>query len=333
MREVAPDSRTNNAGFGIEPGDLSSETVSFQTDKRTDCQADMVALLDFQPVLPAFHSGELLQAPMVGFDLPGIQGTPSRLFDGHIQPAGRPIFRVAVFVHCPKYFDPAIALEMNDQALRWDEDIADRPIATVVGADFPVFLELGQPVPTKGAYQLQVRQPRVPAVKRHQLRLKAALAGLRKHVLKMVVLAQSVLAFVVEAKVARQTALPVGPYQRNQVDALHHLLMLPRPVSSDQRHVTGVGLIQGAVIDYQHAFSQVYQWLDFLPQPLAVGRQTLQQTRVGVMRWGSLFSGVCQRGFHTTKHALGCDQKVDVIHFVAFRWVHAPSVACPCSTA
>jgi hypothetical protein len=30
---------------------------------------------------------------------------------------------------------------------------------------------------------------------------------------------------------------------------------------------------------------------------------------------------------------LGCDQKVDVIHFVAFGWVHAPSVACPCSTA
>lgn len=42
--------------------------------------------------------------------------------------------------------------------------------------------------------------------------------------------------------------------------------------------------------------------------------------------------GVCQRGFHTTKHALGRDQKVDVIHFVTFGWVHAPSVACPCST-
>ena len=128
------------------------QAMRFQADKCTDCQADMIALRDFQPVLPAFHTGELLQTPVVGFDLPGIQGIPSRLFDGHVQPAGRPIFRVAVFGHRPKYLDPAIALEMHHQALRRDEDVANRPIATAIGADFPVLLELCKLVPAEGAH-------------------------------------------------------------------------------------------------------------------------------------------------------------------------------------
>jgi hypothetical protein len=39
------------------------------------------------------------------------------------------------------------------------------------------------------------------------------------------------------------------------------------------------------------------------------------------------------RGFNTAKYFLRRYQKVDVVHFGTFRWVHAQSLAFPPSTA
>jgi len=333
MSQIQSHRRTDYSGFGIKPGAAGAKPMSFKADKCPDRQTDMIALRHFEPELTTFNTGELFDPAMIDLDLPGIQGVKGGLFDGHVQAAGCPIFRVAVFGDRPKHLDPAIPLEMNLHTLGRDEDLANRPVAAAIGADFPVLLELGQPVPAHTADELQIGQPRVPTVERHQLWLKATLASLLDHLLKMVILAQSVLALVVDPKVTRQTALSVGPHQRYQVDALHYFMMLSRPMSADQRHVPGIWLVQGTVIDDQYPSLQVHQRLHLLPQTLAVGRQALQQARVGIMRWGLLFSRVCLRGSHAAKYRLGSDQKVDVMHFVAFGPVHAFSLACPCSTA
>ncbi len=105
----------------------------------------MVALQGFKPVLTPFNTRELFDATMINFNLPGIQSIEGGLLQGHVQTAGGPLFRIAVFGDRPKYLDPAIPLEMHHGSLRWDEDFANRPVTAAVEIDFLVLLELGQP--------------------------------------------------------------------------------------------------------------------------------------------------------------------------------------------
>ena len=62
--------------------------------------------------------------------------------------------------------------------------------------------------------------------------------------------------------------------------------------------------------------------LHFRPQCRTVRRQALQQARVGVLRRFSLTIGMAAGSFNRAEHALGCHQKVDVLLFAAFGWVH-----------
>lgn len=147
MSQIRTHSRADHACLDIEPGNAGTKPMSFKADKGTDRQANMIALRDFEPVLATFHTGELIEAKMVDFNLPGIQRMKSGLLKGHVQAAGSPILRVAVCADRPKTLDPAIAFEMNQTALRGDEGFANCPIAPAIQADFPIALQLRQPVP------------------------------------------------------------------------------------------------------------------------------------------------------------------------------------------
>ena len=234
---------------------------------------------------------------------------------------------------CLEDFDPAITLEMNDQALSGDQDLTDGAIATAIQTDQTVALELGQPRPATIPHRFQVFQAGVPAIKSHDLRLKLARLGGLDHVSKVFVLAQAILSLVVNAKVAGQATVTTHPHQRNQVDALHHPPMLARPMAAHQRHFRGIGLIQCAIVDYQYAALALHHWPNLLPQACAVGWHALQQARIGVMRWRVVLGRMCLRGFHAAKHLPRRDQKVDIVQFIAFGWIHASSLASPPSTA
>jgi len=328
MSQIQTHCRADNARLRIKPGAAGPKPMSFKTNKCTDRQTNMIALRDFEPVLAMFNSGELFETTMVDLNLPGIQSMKGSLLKGHVQAAGCPIFRVAVFADRPKYLDPAIPFVVNQAALRWDKDLANCAVAAAVKADFPIALQLGQPVPFKAALQLEIRQSTIPTVKYHQLGLKAALLGLSDHMLKVIVLAQPVFHLVVQSKIARQSSLTIRPNQRDQVDALHYGMMLTRPVPTDQSHLRRIRFVQLAVVDDQHTTSRIHQRLHFLPQRLTIRWQPLQQARICVVRWRLSFSRMGLRGFNTAKYILGGYQKVDVIHFIAFGWVHASSLAC-----
>jgi hypothetical protein len=138
------------------------------------------------------------------------------------------------------------------------------------------------------------------------------------------------LRFTAEETAAYLSQLQFAPVSQN---ALHHCVVLARPVPTDQRHLRSIRFVQCRIVDDQYAFSWIYQLLHFFPQRLAVRRQSLQQSRVGVMRRRLLFCRMGLRGFYAAKHLLRCYQKIDVIHFIAFGRVHAPSLACSLSTA
>jgi hypothetical protein len=69
----------------------------------------------------------------------------------------------------------------------------------------------------------------------HQLRLKSALLGLFNYMLKVVVLAQTVLDFVVQSKITRQPTFTIRLNQRDQIDALHHGMMLS-PAATNKKY-------------------------------------------------------------------------------------------------
>src|SRR4030042_5775371 len=210
MSQIHTHGRTNNCCLGFEPGNVGTQSMCFQTNERSDRQTDMVALRCFETILSTLNARKLREAAMVNFDLPGIQSIKGSLLKGHIQTAGCPVFRVAVCADSPKNLNPAISLEVNQTSVHRNEDLADRTVSATIGANLPIALELGQPVPFEAAQQFEIGQAAIPTVKGHRLRLKAALLGLLDHVLKVVVLAQTIFNFVVKSEIAWQPTLAVG---------------------------------------------------------------------------------------------------------------------------
>src|SRR4030066_2177217 len=210
MSQIQTHRRADNPRLGFKPGDTRLKPMNFKANKCPDSQTDMVTLRDFESVLAPFNTGKLFEATMVDLNLPGIQGIESRLLNGHFQAAGGPVFRVAVCADRPKHLDPAIAFEVNQTPLRWNEDLADRTVTTAIRANFPIALELCQPVPFQTAQQFEIGQPAIPAVKRNQFWLKAALVGLFDHVLKVVILTQAILDLVIKSIINRQPTFALG---------------------------------------------------------------------------------------------------------------------------
>src|SRR4030067_3193809 len=266
MSQIQTHSRTDNTRLGFEPRDTGMKPMCFKSNKCPDRQTDMVALRNFEPVQSTFHPSELLEATMVDLNLPGIQGMEGSLLNGHVQAAGGPVCSVAVCAARPKHLAPAISFEVNQTPLRWNEDLADRTVTTAIRANFPIALELCQPVPFQTAQQFEIGQPAIPTVKRNQFWLKAALVGLFDHVLKVVILAQAILDLVIKSIITRQPTFAICPDQRNQVDALHHGVVLARPMPTNQRHMRCIRFVQRRIVDDQYAFRQINQLLHFLPE-------------------------------------------------------------------
>jgi hypothetical protein len=59
----------------------------------------------------------------------------------------------------------------------------------------------------------------------------------------------------------------------------------------------------------------------FLPQRFRIWRLSLQQTGKGIMSWRLPF-GLALGSFCAGEYLLSSNEKVDVIQFIAFEWVH-----------
>jgi hypothetical protein len=92
---------------------------------------------------------------------------------------------------------------MNQASLDRDQDFANGTVSHAVNADFPIALGLGQPRPLQSPQQLEIWQTTILAVESHQFGLKIARSRLLHHLSKMIVLGQTSLCLVVDAKITR----------------------------------------------------------------------------------------------------------------------------------
>jgi len=333
MSQVKRNCGADNVKLAIEKGKSGAPAMVFQAQVGTQRQADVVALRTFQAKLSRLNASKLLEGAMIHLDQPSPIGVELALWVAHRQAAGRPVVRVAVWVNRPQNLDHAVAAQMHLQTAGRNRQRAHCLLLTDCQADLAVGLQARQPVPTAVAHQLQVVQTALPTVERHQRGLETARLGLLKHDAEMVVLAQAILRFVIQAVVAGQTGIPIRPHQADEVDPLHHCPMLTRPMAAHQRHLAGIRLVQRCIINDQHACTSLDTARHFDPQRVAIRWQTLQQARVGVVRRFVLPIWMAAGGFQGAKNPLSRNQKVDVVVFAAFRCVHPSDSSSLGSTA
>ncbi len=139
----------------------------------------------------------------------------------------------------------------------------------------------------------------------------------------VVVLGQPVVCVVVDTDVAGQVGVPISPQEADQIDAQDDSLMFARPMAGDQRNRPALRRVQRRVIDTEDTRGQRYTGAYLVPQGSAICTTPVQQPRVGIMRrtvrGRSRMAACC---FCVAEHVLCCEENVDRVQFVTFRWVH-----------
>lgn len=203
-------------------------------------------------------------------------------------------------------------------------DVRKRLRPARLKAYLTVALETRQPIPAQISDELAIRQSASPTVESHDGWRKATRLRCPDYCLDMVGFTQSIRCLVVQPKITRQTAIVVRPDPADQIDAVHDLMMFARPVTTDQRHLAGIRLVQRRVIHNQQAHRHLDAPPHFLSQRRPVRRQCLPPARVGIMRGPRRPVRMCSRCCRRAKHLLSRYRKVDIVVCVAFGRVHAP---------
>jgi hypothetical protein len=125
-----------------------------------------------------------------------------------------------------------------------------------------------------------------------------------QHPLKVVVFGQAIFGFAIEAIVARDMAVAIGPQQRHKIDALHDAMMFARPEARDQLDLACERLIQRRVIKDKDAVKQIDLDFSFLPHGVRIRFKTMQQAGEGVICGGSACLG-CSRAASVALQILG----------------------------
>lgn len=79
------------------------------------------------------------------------------------------------------------------------------------------------------------------------------LLSLLKHVPEVVVLGFTILLRIVDADIDRSNGGTIRPEGGDQVDSLHHPVVLPAPMPGDHLHLVGIRFVQGTNVDDQES--------------------------------------------------------------------------------
>src|SRR5436305_1691211 len=163
-------------------------TMTFQSEKRSQAQPDVITPCPARAHLRSFYQTELLDAAMIVLNRPREAGPLDSLQVAHLNFIGRPPFNVAV---CGDYLedaDKAIAFEPHHATRCADLDLIDSTQTRPVGINFAVRLQARQPYPVKRANQLQVFDARIPTIEEHACGPKPTRMGGFDHRREVVVL-------------------------------------------------------------------------------------------------------------------------------------------------
>jgi len=102
--------------------------------------------------------------------------------------------------------------------------------------------------------------------------------------------------------------------------------MRARPMPMHKGHLSGIGLVEGAGINDQHATCARDERGNRGPERGGIGFEAMQQARKGIMRRGIGHARLDTRRFHATDAARRGDEEVDVIGGGTACYIHAPTL-------
>ncbi len=319
--------------FCLEPTDTSPVAMTLQAQEGTQRQPDVITLCAGSAHLRSFHAAKLLDAAMILFNHP----REAREFNArpfaHRHIVGCPPLNVTV---CGDYLEEAnqpVAFQLHDAPARIRRNARNGAQARVVRVDEAVTFQACQPPPAEILECFQVFKARVPPIKHHARRSKAALPRRLYQHLEVVVLGQRILGFVKESVVNRDMSITIRPQRGDKVDTRNDGMVLARPVPSHQVNLVGKGFIQRRIVNDKDACGEFDLGAGFFPERRGIGFEPMKQARKGIVggRRLSVRRNPCR--FDTGACARRRNQKVDVFFVSDFWWIHSAFLHYRSSTA
>ena len=126
-------------------------------------------------------------------------------------------------------------------------------------------------------HEFEVGQTTGPAIKSDAAGLEPAIADGREHGGKVIVLGELV-GLVVEAVIAGDRPVTVGPQEGDAIDAPDDFVVLAGPVAGDQRDVVGSGCIACGISDDQHPAGASDWRVGLGPEGGGVGSEAVERS-------------------------------------------------------
>jgi hypothetical protein len=246
--QVAWDRFAHQLQLGLECTTPGGEVMPLQPQERTQRESYVIAPGTSQADLRTRHPVVLLQFPVLVLDLDTDLGVMAHHRRIHPQVIGRPVSRVTSGGVALEGLDHPVAAEMDLGAQGGDHRLVQRPHRAAGRCDLAVPLQPGQPRPDEVAYLPEVLQAGVPAVEKHVSGREAAGLGHEEQLPEVVVLGPAV-GLAEDPVVAGNLAVGVGPQHGDQVNAADGLVVLARPVASDQYDFLSVELVERDIFD------------------------------------------------------------------------------------
>jgi hypothetical protein len=297
-------------------------TVNFQSQERPQSKADVIALRSTAARLASLYATKLLDASMKVLNRPGLLCILHSGQFAHLQIIGCPVFNAPICGDCLEYFDQPILFEVHDLTTLSYFYLANGPIARAVRVNLSVLFQASQPDPSERADHLEVINAAIPAIKDHTLGLESSLTRYSKHLLKVIILRKPITLFVVDAIITRDVTVAVAPQQSDEIDAADHILMLARPMTTDQFNLASIRLVQSRIVKDKDARVKRNLLDGFAPQIFAAWLKAFQQASERIVRSSVIFwlDSCC---FCAAINFRSRNQKINVVVLVTLWSIHS----------
>jgi len=259
--------------------------MMLKSQERSQRKPYVIALRSPSSRLTPLHSAKLLNASMVCLYCPSHFSQLHSLKLSHFQFISRPVFNVAVLGYELEYLDEAISLQMKDAAKLTNFNFTDSSVASSIGVNLSVTLELRHPKPSQIANSFEIIQTPIPAIEEYTFGSEAALFGRLKHLAEMIVLRRAIRRLVIETIVTRYVAVAIGPQKRNEIDTADHLAVFARPVAAYEFNLSGVLLVKSRIVQDQYAACKFNLVTRFLPEVFTAAFNAKKQTIDSIVSW------------------------------------------------
>jgi hypothetical protein len=297
--------------------------MMLKSQERSQPKPYVIALRSAHSRLASLHSAKLLYSAMVCLYGPSHTFQLHSLNLGHFHFIRRPVFNIAVFGNELEYLDETISLQMEGAPRLTYLNFAYGSVASSIGVNLAITLELCQPKPPQIANSLEIIETSVPAIEQYTFGTEAAFFGRLKHLAKMIVLRLAICRLVIEAIITGYVAVAIGPQKRDEIYTANHLAMFARPVAAYEFDLFGVLLIKSRIVQHQYAAFEINLMARFLLEVFTVGFDTQQQTVDGIVRRGVRIVWLHPCCFCAAIDSGSSNQKVNVIVFIAFWGAHS----------